>query len=142
VILVDANLLLYAYHPRAAQHDAARRWLEETLSGSDPVAFSWPTILAFLRIGTNHHVFERPLDMKEACAIVSSWLTLPTVTVLSPGEEHWKILERVLTSAQIAGPLVSDAALAALAMEHGATLATTDRDFARFGGLRTINPLS
>jgi toxin-antitoxin system PIN domain toxin len=141
LILVDANLLLYAYDPSSERHEAARRWLESVLSGFEPVGFAWATILAFLRIGTSHRAFTSPLTPEEAVAIVSGWLERPMVGVPSPGEHHWKILSDLLTTAQAHGPLVMDAHLAALAIEHGATLCTTDRDFTRFPGLRVVNPL-
>ena len=141
MILVDANLLLYAYHPRAEQHEASRSWLETTLSGPELVRFAWVTLWAFLRISTNPRVFERPLSTGEAEAAVSSWLSQPVAGVLDPGERHWDILCRLLHEGQATGPLVMDAALAALALEHGATLHTTDRDFSRFPGLKWKNPL-
>jgi toxin-antitoxin system PIN domain toxin len=141
LILVDANLLLYAYHPKAPQHDASRVWLEEALSGAQLVRMAWVTVWAFLRISTNRRVFERPLSASEAEAAVSSWLAQPTVGILDPGERHWEILRRLMSDGQTAGPLVMDAVLAALAIEHGATLHTTDRDFARFPGLKWTNPL-
>lgn len=141
MILVDANLLLYAYHPRAVQHAASRAWLESALAGSDLVRFSWMTLWAFLRIATNPRVFVRPLSMAEADAAVSSWLSQPAASILEPGERHWEILRGLLHDGQTTGPLVMDAALAALTIEHGATLHTTDRDFARFPGLTWTNPL-
>jgi hypothetical protein len=141
VILVDANLLLYAYHPRAEQHAASRAWLEAALSGPDLVRFAWLTLWAFLRITTNPRVFEQPLTPEEAAAAVSSWLAVPTAGILDPGERHWEILDPLLRAGQTTGPLVMDAALAALALEHGATLHTTDRDFSRFPGLKWTNPL-
>lgn len=141
-ILIDANLLLYAYHPKAEHHEAARAWLEATLSGSELVRFAWLTLLAFLRISTNRRVFERPLSVSEAAAQVSSWLAQPGAGVLEPGERHWGILRALMKDGQVAGPLVMDAVLAALAIEHGATLHTTDRDFARFPGLKWTNPLA
>jgi toxin-antitoxin system PIN domain toxin len=142
MILIDANLLLYAYDPRAAQHEAGRLWLEATLSGPQLVRFAWLTMWAFLRIATNPRVFERPLSMTEAAQIVSSWLAQPSVGVLEPGERYWAILRGLAEDGQAVGPLVMDAALAALAIEHGATLCTTDRDFARFEGLTWMNPLA
>lgn len=142
MILPDANLLLYAYHPRAAQHEASKSWLEATLSASEIVRIAWSTLWAFLRISTNPMVFERPLSMTEATAAVSSWLARPNTGILDPGERHWEILQRLLEQAQCSGPLVTDAVLAALAIEHGATLYTTDRDFSRFPGLAWTNPLS
>jgi toxin-antitoxin system PIN domain toxin len=142
MILVDANLLLYAYDPRSELHAAARAWLEATLSGPALVRFAWVTVWAFLRISTNSRVFERPLSMAEAEGHVASWLDQPTAGILDPGERHWEILRSLTQSGQTAGPLVMDAALAAIAIEHGATLCTTDRDFARFPQLRWNNPLA
>jgi toxin-antitoxin system PIN domain toxin len=142
MILVDANLLLYAYHPRAEQHAASRAWLEATLSGPDLVRFAWLTLWAFLRIGTSRQVFERPLSTSEAEAAVSSWLAQPTVGILEPGERHWDILRGLVGEGQITGPLVMDAVIAAIALEHGAILYTTDRDFLRFPRLKWVNPLA
>jgi len=141
MILVDANLLLYAYHPRAEQHAASRAWLETALSGSALVRFAWLTLWAFLRISTNPRVFARPLSASEAETAVSSWLSQPAAAILDPGERHWDILRGLLREGQTVGPLVMDAALAALAIEHGATLHTTDRDFSRFPSLNWTNPL-
>lgn len=141
MILIDANLLLYAYNRNDAQHEASRIWLEATLSGSPLVRFSWLTLWSFLRIATNPRVFERPLSMAEAEHHVSSWLAQPSAGVLEPGERHWEILQQLTRGGQASGPLVMDAALAAIAIEHGATLCTTDRDFARFPGLTWTNPL-
>jgi hypothetical protein len=141
MILVDANLLLYAYDPRAELHEASRRWFESAMAGPSLVRFAWLTVWAFLRISTNPRVFERPLSMAEAEARVASWLAQPAAGILDPGERHWDILSGLLRAGQAAGPLVMDAVLAAIAIEHGATLCTTDRDFARFPGLRWTNPL-
>lgn len=142
MILVDANLLLYAYHPRAPEHAASRSWLEAALSGSAIVRFGWLTLWAFLRISTNPRVFANPLSAAEAEAAVSSWLARPCAGILEPGERHWEILRGLVRDGQCSGPLVMDAALAALAVEHGATLHTTDRDFSRFAGLKWTNPLA
>lgn len=141
MILFDANVLLYAYHRGAQQHAVARRFVEAALAGPELVCFCWITLHAFLRIVTNPRVFEHPLSADEAVAAVASWLDQPVSRVIDPGENHWKILSGLLVDEQVVGPLVSDAALAAIAIEHGATLCTTDRDFARFRGLRTLNPL-
>ncbi len=141
MILVDANLLLYAYHPRSEQHAASRAWLEIVLSGSELVRFAWLTLWAFLRISTNSRVFERPLTLPEAEAAVTSWLSQSLAGILEPGERHWDILRRLMREGQTTGPLVMDAVLAAIAIEHGATLHTTDRDFSRFPGLKWTNPL-
>ena len=103
---------------------------------------AWVTLWAFLRISSNPHVFERPLSSAEGAEIVSSWLAQPTVAILEPGERHWEILQALMRDGQTSGERVMDAALAALAIEHGATLQTTDRGFARFRGLRCVNPLA
>jgi uncharacterized protein len=142
MILIDANLLLYAYDPNAAEHEASREWLEATLSGSALVRFSWLTLWAFLRIMTSPRVFERPLTIAEAEEHVSAWLAQPSAGILEPGERHWQILRQLARDGQASGPLVMDAALAAIAIEHGATLCTTDRDFARFPGLTWMNPIA
>ena len=142
MMLIDANLLLYAYDPSSPHHEASRHWLETTFSGPETIGLAWTTALAFLRITTSPRPLENPLSAFEAVAIVSEWLERPRVSLLSPGERHWEILRRLLTDQQVRGPLVTDAHLAALAIEHGATLATTDRDFSRFPALRTLNPLA
>lgn len=142
MILIDANLLLYAYHPADPHHNASRTWLEATLSAAPVVRFAWLTLWAFLRISTNRHVFEHPLSSSEAETAILAWLAQPTAGVLDPGERYWDILRRLMRDGQAVGPLVMDAALAALAIEHGATLHTTDRDFSRFPGLKWTNPLA
>lgn len=142
MILFDASVLLNAYHTRSASHETCRRFLEEALSGAGPTALCWSSILAFLRIGTNPRVFEQPLTRIEAVGIVSAWLAQPAVVLLEPGERFWSILQNLIETAQIAGPMMTDAALAALAIEHGAILATTDRDFTRFPTLATVDPLA
>jgi toxin-antitoxin system PIN domain toxin len=141
MILTDANLLLYAYNVDATEHDTSRQWLETQLSGPNLFCFAWQTITAFLRISTNQRAFAAPLSIKEAAGIVTQWLERPQTVLLTPGEKHWAIFQDLLESGQATGPLVMDAHLAALAIEHGAALASTDRDFARFPGLTLINPL-
>jgi toxin-antitoxin system PIN domain toxin len=140
LILVDANVLLHAYHPRSQQHDRCRSWLERAFSSPMPVGLPWLSIWAFLRIGTNPRAFERPMTTTEARTIVTAWLALETVRTVEPGERYWQILSDLLVAGQVSGPLVTDAAIAALALENGASLCTTDRDFARFPALRTIDP--
>lgn len=141
MILCDANLLLYAYNRAADQHRAAKAWLETHIGGPDLFALAWATVLAFVRICTNSRAVRSPLKTAEACAIVSEWLELPSVVILQPGEAHWTILSDVLVRAKVHGPLVSDAHLAALAIEHGAILHSTDHDFSRFADLQWIDPL-
>ena len=141
MILIDANLLLYAYDAASSHHDGARAWLERTLSAPAPVGLSWIVVLAFLRIATDARISASALTVGEASAAVSSWLARPNVALLEPTERHWAVLARLLDAGQARGPLVMDAHLAALAIEHGATLCTTDRDFTRFPGLSVRNPL-
>jgi toxin-antitoxin system PIN domain toxin len=141
MILTDANLLLYAYNTDAAEHDVSRQWLETQLSGANLFCFCWQTITAFIRISTNQRAFPAPLSTKEATAIVTEWLERPQTVLLTPGEKHWAIFQDLLELGQTTGPLVMDAHLAALALEHGAELASSDRDFSRFPGLKLINPL-
>jgi toxin-antitoxin system PIN domain toxin len=142
VILVDANLLLYAYNPRAEQHAKSKAWLELVLTGPDLVRFAWLTLWAFLRISTNPRVFERPLSAAEAEAAITSWLAQPAVGILEPGDRHWDILRKLVRDGQTTGPLVMDAVLAAIALEHGSVLCTTDRDFSWFPGLKWTNPIA
>jgi toxin-antitoxin system PIN domain toxin len=141
LILIDANVLLYAHDSVSPHHGAARQWLEITLSGTEPVGLGWITILAFLRISTTRTLLKNPLSPSEAVIIVSEWLQQPRVSILHPGERHWEILRNLIVEGQAPGPLVMDAHEAALAIEHGATLCTTDRDFSRFPGVRVMNPL-
>lgn len=141
MILIDANLLLYACDDHSPHHSAARLWFERTLSGPEPVVLSWTVILAFLRLATDPRVFQRPLSILQASGIIASWLEGSRLTVLQPEDRHWEILRRTLIDGQAAGKLVMDAHLAALAIEHGATLASADRDFARFPELKLLNPL-
>ncbi len=140
MIVVDANVLIYAYHPASEHHTACRRWLEDALNGSEQVGFPWQSVLAFLRITTNPRVFTRPLRADEASAIVDEWFEGPQAVVVEPDAGYWNALKHQIHAAQVAGPLVSDAAVATLALQHGARLCTTDRDFTRFAGLRTIDP--
>lgn len=139
--LVDANLLLYAQDSTCPQHDRARQWWDDLLSSGDDVALCWPVITAFLRIVTHSRIYRQPLPISDAVAVVNRWLAHPTVLVLAPSAEHWPFFQELLSTGQATANLVSDAHLAALAREHGATLASTDADFARFSGLRWINPL-
>jgi uncharacterized protein len=141
MILIDANLLIYALHTAAPHHQRSKQWLEEVFASGDSAAFSWTTLLAFVRITTSPKPFTIPLTSEEASAVVSGWVNHPAVSILQPTERHWTILSRLLADGQARGPLVMDAHLAALAIEHGATLCTTDRDFTRFKGLRLLNPL-
>jgi toxin-antitoxin system PIN domain toxin len=138
MILIDANLLIYAHYAAAQSHPGSKEWLKRTLESGDLVGLSWTTVLAFLRITTNAKPFATPFTLEEAGGIVSGWLSHPSVSILQPTDRHWTILSRLLAHGQAPGPIVMDAHLAALAIEHGATLCTTDRDFTRFKGLRVL----
>lgn len=139
--LLDANILLYAYNSDSPHHEVCRTWLEQVFNGTEPVSLPWQTALAFVRIATNSRVSSRPLTSNQACSIVDRWLERPNVTLVGPTEQYWSVLRELLIEAQVTGPLVTDAALAALALEQGATLCSTDRDFRRFRGLKLIDPL-
>lgn len=139
--LLDANILLYAYNSDSPHHDKCRVWLEESFNAPDPIALPWQTVLAFIRIVTNPRATARPLSSEHACNIVSGWLEHPTVTIVEPAERFGVLLRELILEAQVSGSFVTDAALAALALEHGATLCSTDRDFRRFRGLKLIDPL-
>lgn len=137
----DVNLLLYAYDSRSARHGDARKWLERTLSGSEPVGLAWVVLLAFLRLSTRSVVVEQPLEVGTALALVESWLDQPCATAIYPTDRHAAVLRELLTPLGTAGNLTTDAHLAALAIEHGATLCSCDSDFARFPRLRWQDPL-
>lgn len=141
MMLVDANLLLYAVNSAATQHEAARRWLDAMLSGTEEVGFAWPAILAFLRIATHPGLFPRPLSVQVATAKMDAWLAQPVSRVLDPATEHWMRFAELLRQTQCTGNLIQDAHLAAMAIERGATLCSTDADFSRFSDLRWLNPL-
>ena len=141
MILVDANILLYAEDQMNPQHEIARQWWDAQLSGSAPVCLAWSVLGAFIRIGTNARVFERPLTLNQAITRVQSWLDQPCTRVVTPTERHWAVLQGLLIEGQALGNLVSDADLAALALQHGCTLMSTDGDFARFPKVKWINPL-
>ena len=141
MILVDANLLIYSVNRDAPNHRVARAWLEAELSGSRSLGLSWGVILAFLRITTRQGILEKPLDNEMALAYVDEWLGLPIVEIVTPGEGHWRILSNLLQTAGTSGNLTSDAHLAAMAIENGATVYSADYDFRRFQGLKHVNPL-
>ena len=142
MIVLDANILLYAYDSSSPHHAQARAWIEEVFSGAAPVGLPWSTISAFLRIMTNPRLPGERFTLLEAVQVVDGWLEQPNVRLLAQGEDHWAQFRQMMVEGQATGALVSDAQLAALAIEYGGVLHTTDRDFARFPGLRWTNPLS
>jgi hypothetical protein len=141
VILVDANLLVYAHVINFRQHPGAREWLDERLNGIAPVGLPWPSILAFLRIVTNPRIFERPEALENAWRQVEEWLDCSSVWIPQPTERHGEILKPLLIDQRLRANLIPDAHMAALAIEHGLILCSTDGDFGRFSGLRWENPL-
>jgi len=142
LILVDANILLYVEDSLHFRHKQAHEWWDSQLSGTGVVCLCWTVLSAFIRIGTNPRVFEHPLSLEQALARVQSWLDQPCTRVVRPTERHWTVFKQVLTDGQAVANLVTDAHLAALAIEHGCELASTDSDFARFPKLKWKNPLA
>ena len=139
--ILDANLLLYAYNADAPEQRMAAKWLRKLLEGSEAIGLPWVTIWAFIRISTNSRIWPNPLPAKEAFATVGEWLSQPGIVPLNPGPLHAEILEKLVRAHGAVGPLVTDAVLAALAIEYGAILASTDQDFSRYPELNWINPL-
>jgi hypothetical protein len=141
MIIPDVNVLVYAYNRDAKQHPAAKTWWEQLLTIPQPVGLPWATILGFIRISTQRRILERPLFPQEAILHVRRWLEVPGVRIVEPGEKHADIVFQLIEEAGTAGDLTSDAHLAAIAIEHGGQIASTDADFSRFRGLRWFNPL-
>jgi uncharacterized protein len=136
VILPDVNVLLYAFRPDSADHAGYRRWLLEVVAGDQPFGMSPQVLAAVVRISTHPRIFRKPAPLAEALAFSSTLLAQPNCYVVTPGQRHWSIFERLCTRAAAQGNLVRDAWLAALAIESGCEWITADRDFARFEGLR------
>ena len=138
--VVDVNLLIYAINSSSPHHEAAREWLGHTLNANEPIGLAWVVILAFLRLTTSPRVMPRPISVDQAIGIVDSWLALPTVRLAQPGPDHWQVLRELFNDLGTGGNLTTDAHLAALAIEHGARLYSTDNDFSRFKSLRWEDP--
>lgn len=141
MILPDVNLLVYAADETATHHEQAIEWVETALSGTETVAFAWLVLIGFVRITTNPRSVARPWNAAQALDVVDRWLAQPAVTVVYPTDRHTAVLRDLLVPLGTAGNLTSDAHLAALAIEHGATLCSCDVDFSRFSGLRWVDPL-
>lgn len=141
MIILDANVLLYAYDSSSAKHSEARAWVEQVFSGEPAIGIPWQTISAFLRVITNNNLPGDRFSIEQAAEIIDQWLEQPNVRFLAPSGEHWTYFRRMLLEGQARGTLVTDAQLAALTLEYGGQLHTTDRDFARFPDLRWQNPL-
>ena len=138
--LLDANVLLHAYNPHAPMHAGARRWLEGALSDDEPVGLAWIVLLAFIRISTNPRAVASPVKIELVCETLDQLLQCAPVRVVQPGPEHWSHVRRLLLAVGTGGNLTTDAHLAALAIEHGATLISYDNDFGRFEHLRWERP--
>ena len=141
MILVDANILIYASSVRSAQHKRALQWFDEQLNGTGRVGIPWVCSLAFIRITTNPRMVPNTLSTMTAWGQVCEWLSCPTVWIPQPTERHADVLGELLSLSGMGGNLVTDAHLAALAIEHGLTLCSADTDFARFRKLKWVNPL-
>jgi len=142
VIVIDANLLIYAYNSSAEQYERSRTWFTNVLSGDIPVRLAWSTIHAFLRLTTHPTLFPQPLTVDDAVMIIENWLAHPIVDILEAGPAYWTVLRTLLHDARIHGPRVMDAHLAALAIEHGLVVCSADTDFARFSEIRWLNPVA
>ncbi len=140
MILLDANLLVYAHSLESPHHEPARDWFEEIMSASDRVGFPWPTLLAFVRLMGNAKMVREPVPLRDTWASVEGWLARPQAWIPVPTERHQQILADLLHG-ETRPDVANDAHLAALAIEHGLTVYSTDRDFSRFPGIRWQNPL-
>ena len=141
MIVIDTNILLYAYGESSPHHQKARTWLENVLSGIENVGVPWQTLSAFVRISTDPRIPGFRRSAAEVLQVVSGWLDQPAVRTLAPGERFWELFRKMILEGQTTGSLISDAEIAALTIEYGGVLYTSDRDFARFPGLRWKNPL-
>lgn len=138
--VVDANVLLYAVNEDAPHHAASLRWLDAVLSGEEAIGFAWVVLLAFLRLTTRPGLFPRPLTLEQAASVLETWLARPMAILVEPTTRHLGVVMGLLAPLSTAGNLVTDAHLAALAMEHGGELVSFDTDFGRFPGLRWHMP--
>ena len=141
MISPDANLLIYANHMTSPSHLASKMWLEDLFSGTEPVGIPIFSLNGFLRFMTHPGIHPRPASFKKAAETVDLWLALPHVRILYPGERHWNLVKKLGLDIRASGNVITDVAIAAIAVEYGAIIHTNDRDFARFPGVRWFNPL-
>ncbi len=143
MVILDSNILIYATMPRFSQHKAVKKWLEDALSsGSEVVGITWQVATSFIRVGTNRRIFDLPLDLESAKASLNDLFEHPFVSEVGPTENHWKVYSKILTEQNLTGDIVMDARIAAIAMEHKASVASVDKDFRRFSDyVKIIDPL-
>lgn len=141
MIVIDANVLIYAYDTRSPDHDLARRWLESVFISEGEVGIPFQSILAFIRVTTNRKLYVSPVSIADALAAVDTWLEKAGVRILTPGPTHWEIFHRLCLVSNASSNLTTDAHMATFAIEYDAVLYTADSDLARFPGLRWMNPL-
>lgn len=141
-VIVDANVLLYAADRGSPFHAPSAAWLDEALNGPARVGFPWPSLIAFLRIATHPRAAANPLTSREAWSLADDWLEADAAWIPVPGARHAEVFRRLVIDGDLRGNLVPDAHLAALAIEHGVGICSADSDFARFGGLEWVNPVS
>ncbi len=137
----DINLLLYAINSQAPNHRKAKLWLECSFSEPETIGFSWIVLLGVLRIGTNSRIFANPYPINDLLDLIDEWLNRPNVSIIEPTHVHFAVLRKLITPLNMTGNITSDAHLAAICIEHDATLYSADIDFAKFSGLRWVNPL-
>jgi hypothetical protein len=140
VIVVDANILIYAFDSTSPFQERAQAWLESALDGGEELGFPLSSLLAFVRIGSDPRVFIEPMSVEDAIEEVTAWLARPRARLVQPTSQHWMTLAAVATAGKVRGAQITDAHIAALALEHGATLCTTDRGFRRYPGLEVLDP--
>ena len=140
MILPDVNVLVHAYNSDSPMHSEAQSWWEKCLAGPEGVGLAWVVLLGFLRITTHRKIIARPLPLEEALSIIRGWLALPHIHIPHPSDQHFDRFADAISGLGTAGNLTTDAHLATLAMERGYVLYSMDNDFARFPGLRWVNP--
>lgn len=140
MILPDVNILIHAVNIDSPRHSHICRWWDDCLSGPVPVYIPWVVILGFMRISTNRRIFNTPLTLTEASGYIKAWMEQPLVRTITPREEHWVLIEKLLQEAGTAGNLTTDAHIAAMAIQWDCTVYSTDSDFARFSGVRWKQP--
>ena len=141
MILPDLNILLYAHNETSAHHSRIGLWVTNYIDSGEAIILTWPVLWGFVRIATNVRAYPGAITIDRACLVLRDWMGLPQSRMVGPGSKHVDLLQQLIVDGQATGPRVSDAVLAAIAIEYGATLVSTDRDFLRFRGLRLLNPL-